>query len=95
MAHKARAQDPSALNAPQALLRRELVTQVLGFGYSQFAARVRDGRMPPPIRIGRSARWLATEIRAVLAAMAAGANDDQLRELVSGFSREGAFDALF
>lgn len=54
---------------------------------SSFYAKVKDGLMPPPIRLGggdrsRSVAWVEREVDAVIAARIAGKGDDEVRELV-------------
>lgn len=49
---------------------------------STFFLEVRNKLLPPPIHWGRSARWIASEIDAVVAARISGASNDQIRALV-------------
>ena len=54
-----------------------------GFRKSARAAKVIDGLLPPPIRLGGKAKgYLAHELEAVTSARATGATDDDVREVV-------------
>jgi len=54
-----------------------------GFRKSARAAKVIDGLLPPPIRLGgKACGFLAHELEAVIAARATGADDDAVRRLV-------------
>lgn len=54
-----------------------------GFRKSARAAKVIDGLLPPPIRLGGKATgFLVHELEAVIAARATGADDAAIRKLV-------------
>jgi predicted DNA-binding transcriptional regulator AlpA len=78
-------QSPGAIAAPEALLCRSTVLQLLGIGATRLHALVRTGELPAPVRLGASARWPASEIRAVLAAVKAGRSGGAaMRDLARG-----------
>ena len=52
--------------APPALLAFCLVSDYVGFGRSRIYQLIADGEFPPPIKIGKSSRWVRTEIDAWL-----------------------------
>ena len=55
-----------------------------GWSRSEIYRRVGLGLLPPPIPLGpRCSVWVESEIDEVLRAIVAGANQDQLRSLVS------------
>src|SRR5687768_17540148 len=51
-------------------------------GLSTLHLRVRQGLLPPPIKRGRSSLWFEHEIEAIHEAIARGASDAELKELV-------------
>jgi predicted DNA-binding transcriptional regulator AlpA len=53
-----------------ALLAFEPVSNYVSMGRSRVYALIDDGKFPPPIKIGRSSRWLKSEIDAWIAAQA-------------------------
>lgn len=68
------------------LIRVEPARDKTGDARSTFYAKVKDGLMPPPIRLGgersRSVAWVEREIDAVIAARVAGKSDDEVRDLI-------------
>jgi len=51
-------------------------------GHSKFYAEIAEGLWPPPIKFGRSSFNTEQEVNAMLAAIVAGATDDERRALV-------------
>lgn len=51
---------------PDRLLTPGDLATLFGVGKSSIRGWVRDGRLPPPLRIGRAPRWAPHEIRAHL-----------------------------
>tara|TARA_R110002096_G_scaffold201398_1_gene385995 strand:- start:13662 stop:13943 length:282 start_codon:yes stop_codon:yes gene_type:complete len=62
------------------------VCEKRGRGSSSLYEDIAHGLLPPPIKRGRASLWIEDEIDAVLAAEAAGATDDEIRELVQEFT---------
>ena len=70
-------------NTPLRIQRKAEVIQQLGICLSTLRTRIIDGLYPPPISLGaRAVGWLAHETEAVIAAIAAGQSEDEIRELV-------------
>lgn len=66
-------------------LRFECKPEVLGLRgdrNTNLYDEIKRGLWPPPIKLGRRSLWLAHESQAVLGAIAAGASDEQRRQLV-------------
>lgn len=64
--------------------RKPLVLDQFGIGKTTLHNRILDGLLPPPIPLGaRSVGWLSHELDQVLAFMAAGKSDDEIRSLVA------------
>ena len=61
---------------PDLLRHREVATR-LGLGASTLFELVRKGEFPRPISVGRSKRYLSTEVEAWLAAKAAERHTNQ------------------
>ena len=54
-----------------------------GFRKSARAAKILDGLLPPPIKLGgKAAGFLAHELAAIIGARASGATDDDIRAVV-------------
>lgn len=54
-----------------------------GFSTTQTYARIAQGLLPPPVRLGgNSVAFVAAELDAVNRALAAGADDEAIKELV-------------
>src|SRR5262249_38040620 len=71
------------MEQPITFLRLPKLQDRFPLGRETLYLRIRCGTLPPPIRIGaRASAWIASEIEAVAAAVAAGQSNDQLRELV-------------
>lgn len=50
-------------SSPPAIIRRKEVEARTGLCRSTIYQRIKDGKFPPPIRLGeRSVRWVASEI---------------------------------
>lgn len=60
-APSANAQTANTGTSP-ALLAFELVSNYVSMGRSRVYALIDEGKFPPPIKIGRSSRWLKSEI---------------------------------
>jgi predicted DNA-binding transcriptional regulator AlpA len=60
-----------------ALLAFELLSQYVSMGRSRIYALIDEGDFPPPIKIGRSSRWLKTEIDSWISQQAAARQPDQ------------------
>ena len=67
------------------ILRKPEVLGCFSFSRSTLYSRIEKGIIPPPIQLGgaRAVGWLEHEIHAVLAAMAANKNTDELKALVT------------
>lgn len=66
------------------LLRQRQVRLETGYARSTIYARVQQGLLPPPVKLGpRSVAWPAAEIAAVNAARIAARSDSEIREIVS------------
>lgn len=52
----------SATIAPPALLGFELLSHYVAFGRSRIYQLIHAGEFPPPIKIGKSSRWVRAEI---------------------------------
>ena len=64
--------------------RKKEVLKRAGFGPTTLHKRIKEGLFVPPIRLGaRAVGWIESEYNQVLAFMAAGKSDLELRELVS------------
>ena len=70
-------------------LRLQKVADMMGMSRSTLYLRVRQGLMPPPVKLGeRSAAWPEHEISAINAARVAEKSDDDIRELVARLYRK-------
>ena len=68
---------------PLRIQRKTEVIEQLGICLSTLRTRIIDGLYPPPISLGaRAVGWLAHETEAVIAAIAAGRSENEIRELV-------------
>lgn len=66
------------------LLRLPQVRELTGLSRSSVYAQVREGLLPPPVKIGmRSIAWPSNEVEAVRCARIARWSDDRVRELVA------------
>ncbi len=54
----------------------------LGHRPTTVYARVGDGTLPPPIKVGRNSVWVDYEIDAVVSAIIAGRTDEEICALV-------------
>ena len=64
--------------------RKPEVLKRFGFSKSTLHNRINEGTFPPNCSIGcRAVAWISSEIDAVIAAMAAGKSDDELKALVA------------
>lgn len=65
-------------------LRMPTPANKAGHSRSQFYNKIKEGLMPPPVKIGvKSSAWAEHEIEAVNRARLAGQTDEQIRALVS------------
>ena len=55
----------------------------LGFRPTTVYARVGDGTLPPPVKLGRNSVWPDLEIEAVIGAIISGHTEDEIRALVA------------
>ena len=70
-------------NSDRRLLRLDDIGAIFGLKKSALHARCAAGLLPKPVILGtRTARYLSTEIEAVLGAHICGAKDAELRALV-------------
>lgn len=70
-------------NTSLRIQRKAEVAKQLGICLSTLRTRIIDGLYPPPINLGaRAVGWLAHETEAVIAAIAAGQSEGEIRELV-------------
>lgn len=58
-------------NQSPALLAFNPLSNYVGFGRSRIYQLIAEGEFPPPIKIGKSSRWLTSEIDAWINAQAA------------------------
>jgi prophage regulatory protein len=64
--------------------RKPEVLKRFGFSKSTLHNRINQNKFVPAISIGdRSVAWISSEVDAVIAAMAAGKSDDELKALVA------------
>jgi prophage regulatory protein len=78
---------------PERFVRRPEVSRLTGMARSTVYVRISQGLFPEPISIGpRMVAWRESEIAAINAAHIRGANDDEIRDLVSQLvaQRKGA-----
>ena len=74
---------PSHNSPPQIVfLTLDAVTARLAFQKSYLYESMQSGVFPPPIKVGRSSRWLEAEVVAVQRAMTRGVSREELRETV-------------
>lgn len=82
---------------PTLSLRLPAVKAALGYTADGMVYRlINAGVMTPPCKNGKTSTWPAEEVRAVVAAVAGGASDDQRRALVRRLiaKRNAAWAAL-
>mgnify|MGYP001064719522 CR=1 FL=1 len=73
-----------ALQQTIKIVRKPEVLNTSGLSKTTLQNRINDGLMPPPIPLGdRAVGFLEFEVQAVLAAMAAGKNKDEIRAVVT------------
>jgi prophage regulatory protein len=53
-----------------------------GAGKSTVYRDIREGRLPPPLKLGRSSLWPEYEIELINGAIIGGASDEQIKVLV-------------
>lgn len=64
--------------------RKPEILSMTGFSRSTLHARIKDELFVPPISLGeRAVGWVSHETEAIVSAMVAGKNKDQLKALVS------------
>lgn len=67
----------------QKFIRASAAQSALALPKSSFYARIEEGLLPPPIRLGkRSVGWLESEINAVIRARIQNRSDDEIKALV-------------
>jgi prophage regulatory protein len=64
-------------------LKKALVLKQTSFSHAYLYLRIRKGKFPSPVKIGRSSVWIDSEVNTMCKAIAAGYTDDQLKELVA------------
>ena len=70
-------------------LRLKRVMDVMGISRSTVYLRIKQGLMPPPVKLGeRSSAWPNYEISAINAARIAQKSNDEIRELVAHLQRQ-------
>ena len=70
-------------------LRLKKVIDAMGISRSTVYLRIRQGLMPPPVKIGeRCSAWPNYEITAINAARLAQKSDTEIRELVAQLQRQ-------
>jgi len=70
-------------------LRLKRVMDVMGISRSTVYLRIRQGLMPPPVKLGeRCSGWPNYEISAINAARVAQKSDNEIRELVAHLQRQ-------
>lgn len=69
-------------------LNKALVQKQTALKHANLYVRIREGKFPSPVKIGRMSVWIDKEINAVCRAHAAGFSDDQLKELVARLEAE-------
>lgn len=60
-----------SIDTPTALFKFEQTSSYIGMGRSRIYQLIADGEFPPPIKIGKSSRWLKVEIDAWIEQQAA------------------------
>jgi prophage regulatory protein len=66
-----------------AFLRLKKVMNVMGVSRSTLYLRIKQGLMPPPVKLGeRCSAWPEYEVTAINSARIAQKSDDEIRELV-------------
>jgi prophage regulatory protein len=69
------------------IIRKHKVVAQFSFSKSTLYNRIKDGLIPPPISLGaRSVGFYQHEITAVIAAMGAGKEPNEIRELVTSLT---------
>lgn len=56
--------EPCEANTPERLLKQSEICSTLAISPAKFFKLVSDGVLPKPHKIGRAARWKASDIRA-------------------------------
>ena len=59
------------------------VLELLGIGKTKLYGDIQKGLFPPPIKIGVSSRWLASEVQELVLAYTRGATEAELVLLVN------------
>lgn len=60
--------EPCASNTPERLLKQSEICSTLAISPAKFFKLVSDGVLPKPHKIGRAARWKASDIQAFVQA---------------------------
>jgi len=72
-----------------AFVRLQKVIEMMGMSRSTLYLRIKQGLMPPPVKLGeRSSAWPEHEISAINAARLAQKSNDEIREIVAQLYRQ-------
>ena len=63
-------------------LTLDAITARLAFQKSFLYQSMQSGSFPPPVKVGRSSRWVEAEVTTVQCAMTRGVSREELRETV-------------
>ena len=73
------------------LLPMKAATAATRLSRASFYSRIRDGRMPRPVKVGeRLSAWPSNEIEAINKATIAGKSADEIRAIVADLERQRA-----
>lgn len=65
------------------LIRQATAEKQLGIGRTLYRNKVKEGLIPPPIKLGnRAVAYCQSEINATIAVMIAGYSDEQIKQFV-------------
>ena len=67
---------------PDPLVRKPWDSGYTPFERSTCYSRIKDGRFPAPVKIGRLSCWPARELARMNQALVQGQSDDEMRQLV-------------
>jgi len=70
------------IRTPRRLIPLPVTTDFSGMRPTALYAQVKAGLFPPPIKLGRSSRWIEDEVARAIEARIRGLSDDHLRALV-------------
>lgn len=66
---------PNGLADTERLLNLEEVTRLTALSRATIYRAIAGGAFPPPVKIGRTSRWLASELRNFLAGLSASRDE--------------------